>query len=312
MNRLKKKMKETMNKLAENKKMKGLTLVEILVVILIIGILIVALVPRISSATDKARETQVKTDMRTYALAAESVMREYAGFSGVPLMAKDGSVLGTIGGESWSKGTEIVDSDAIPTTESLIKAVNRYLESSYQFGADVTKDGLHFGRSNAKDPWGQEYEIFFVTRNKDAATNEALSSDRIYVTSSGKTKDQYFADYTLLVQYKKGEVRTATVGFAGESYTADTDYLTGSHNDSFYVAVQDLFKAKHNGNADKYFDFTTPSSLFRQAENAGLGGSTANAKRTFVSAQGAAGDEAGAFSVLEAKDGKADRKLGKQ
>ncbi|MBS5371463.1 MAG: prepilin-type N-terminal cleavage/methylation domain-containing protein, partial [Coprobacillus cateniformis] len=91
---MKKKMKETMNKLAENKKMKGLTLVEILVVILIIGILIVALVPRISSATDKARETQVKTDMRTYALAAESVMREYAGFSGVPLMAKDGSVLG--------------------------------------------------------------------------------------------------------------------------------------------------------------------------------------------------------------------------
>lgn len=304
---MKKKLHEVVKKVSDRKSIKGLTLVEILVVILIIGILIVALLPRVSAGTDKARETQVKTDMRTFSLAAESVMREYAGFSGVPLMAKDGSVLGTIGDESWAKGVEIVDTEAIPTTESLIKAMNRYLESSYQFGDNVGSgsDNLAFGRSSAKDPWGQPYEIFFVTRNKDAAVNEALSSDRIYVTSSGKTKNEYFADYTLLVQYKKGEVRSATVGFSGESYTADTDYLTGTHSDNFYVAVQDLFKANHGGKVDKYFDFTSPASIFRK--DVALGGSTENTKRAFVCKQGAAGDEAGAFEALTAQNGKASR-----
>lgn len=303
----------------KKKGLQGLTLVEILVVILIIGILIVALVPRISAATDKARETQVKTDMRTFSLAAESVMREYAGFTGVPLMAKDGSVISTIGEESWAKSVDLVDADKTPMTESLIKAVNRYLESSYQFGANVTTDEagvtldaagqLNFGRSNAKDPWGQPYEIFFVARSKDAATNEALSSDRIYVTSSGKTKDEYFADYTLLVQYKKGEVRTATVGFDGETYTADTDYVTGTHNDNFYVAVQDLFYANHGGVADTYFDIqdTTPVSLFRQDAGKGLGGTTQNTSRLFIAVQNAAGDEAGTATKLPAINGVADR-----
>lgn len=315
-------LKNKMEAIVANKKgLKGLTLVEILVVILIIGILIVALVPRISAATDKARETQIKTDMRTFSLAAESVMREYAGFTGVPLMAKDGSVLSTVGTESWAKSADLAEADVTPMTESLIKAVNRYLESSYQFGANVSTDEdgnaldaaglLNFGRSNAKDPWGQPYEIFFVARNKDAAVNEALSSDRIYVTSSGKTKDQYFADYTLLVQYKKGEVRTATVGFEGETYTEDTDYVTGKHNDNFYVGVQDLFYSDHSGVVDTYFDIqdAAPVSLFCKdaAAGKGLAGTAQNTERLFIATQAAAGDEAGTPTALTAVNGAAVR-----
>ena len=51
-----------------NKK-SGFTLVEILVVILIIGLLFVFLVPKIDNATDKARETGIKTDFRSYQTA---------------------------------------------------------------------------------------------------------------------------------------------------------------------------------------------------------------------------------------------------
>ena len=63
------------------KKKKAFTLVEILIVVAVIGILFVTLVPRIDFAGDKARETGVKTDFRSFELAAEQVLRENAGLA---------------------------------------------------------------------------------------------------------------------------------------------------------------------------------------------------------------------------------------
>ena len=72
-----------MKKLNFNKpqsvKKRAFTLVEILIVVAVIGILFVTLVPRIDFAGDKARETGVKTDFRSFELAAEQLMRENAG-----------------------------------------------------------------------------------------------------------------------------------------------------------------------------------------------------------------------------------------
>lgn len=65
----------------KNKKKKAFTLVEILIVVAVIGILFVALVPRIDFAGDKARETGVKNDFRSYELAAEQLLRENAGLA---------------------------------------------------------------------------------------------------------------------------------------------------------------------------------------------------------------------------------------
>ena len=59
-----------------NQKRKAFTLVEILIVVAVIGILFVTLVPRIDFAGDKARETGVKTDFRSFELAAEQILRE--------------------------------------------------------------------------------------------------------------------------------------------------------------------------------------------------------------------------------------------
>lgn len=60
----------------ENKVKKGFTLVEIMLVISIIAILFVVLIPRFGFATDKAKETGVKTDFRAFQTAAESVINE--------------------------------------------------------------------------------------------------------------------------------------------------------------------------------------------------------------------------------------------
>ena len=63
----------------DNQKKRAFTLVEILIVVAVIGILFVTLVPRIDFAGDKARETGVKTDFRSFELAAEQILRENAG-----------------------------------------------------------------------------------------------------------------------------------------------------------------------------------------------------------------------------------------
>lgn len=60
----------------ENKVKKGFTLVEIMLVVSIIAILFVVLIPRFGFATDKAKETGVKTDFRAFQTAAESVINE--------------------------------------------------------------------------------------------------------------------------------------------------------------------------------------------------------------------------------------------
>ena len=68
-----------------SEKKRAFTLVEILIVVAVIGILFVTLVPRIDFAGDKARETGVKTDFRSFELAAEQILRAY--FSGIEIVS---------------------------------------------------------------------------------------------------------------------------------------------------------------------------------------------------------------------------------
>lgn len=60
-----------------NRPRKGFTLIELLIVITIIGILAVALVPRISQGPARARDTQRKADMQTLASALELYYADY-------------------------------------------------------------------------------------------------------------------------------------------------------------------------------------------------------------------------------------------
>lgn len=255
------------------KRKKGLTLVEILVVILIIAILIVALLPRVTAALDKAKETQIRTDFRNFSLAAESVLREDAGFSGVPLMDSAGKTLKTIGEQYWNVGANITEAVTTAATQSLIKAMNRYLETNYQFETDTTK--ATFGRSAATDPWKKPYEVYFVARDYTQADD--LNTDKIYVTASGKTQNVSYPDYSLLCEYLNGEVRTATAGF-GDVLSTNYTTFAGSLSGKNYVLIGSLFRNN-----------CATSGLAAPAASPVLGtgtlfnmGTTANTKRLFI------------------------------
>ncbi len=109
---------------ARKNKKKAFTLVEILVVIAVIGILFTVFIPKIDFASDKAKETGVKSDLRSYILSAEQVMREHSG-------------LGFVGSSSQLK--------------DVVAQLNLYL--------DDTMDFTDAGKSDMDDPWNQPYEV---------------------------------------------------------------------------------------------------------------------------------------------------------
>jgi prepilin-type N-terminal cleavage/methylation domain-containing protein len=210
------------------KRKTGFTLVEILVVILIIGLLFVFLVPKIDSSTDKARETGIKTDMRSYQTAFEAVAREHGGL-----------------GEN-----------AITDEAKAIQLINGYLDPALKIGA-ATDAANGAGYDVAKqDPWNNEYIFTYAakedsnngyvsvrTMGKDmrntyvqtdlvtamegyeldaagkvtgSAVNACLDTDletaRIGGTGATLTSDQV-DDYVLGTWYLDGQIFSATAGF---------------------------------------------------------------------------------------------------
>jgi len=107
------------------KNQQGFTLVEILVVIVIIGILFTVILPRIDFASDRARQTGVKTDFKAFQTAAEGYFRETAG---------------------------------VGITEN---GINTYLDKALQVNGTATAvnaAGKTFN-SNKTDPWGTAYSV---------------------------------------------------------------------------------------------------------------------------------------------------------
>lgn len=174
---------------ADGKKKEGFTLVEILIVVAVIGILFVTLVPRIDFAGDKARETGIKTDFRSFELAAEQILREKAGLS-------DYSDVAALCGD---------------------EGINLYLD-----------DALHFdttGECAKEDQWNQAYTIQMVKPATGNANNGAiifLSNGKDSVLS--ETDD----NYGLVVTFVDGQINSETVGFSSNiDSAAIEDILNG-------------------------------------------------------------------------------------
>ena len=156
-------------------KKKAFTLVEILIVVAVIGILFVALVPRIDFAGDKARETGVKTDFRSFELAAEQLLRENAGVA------------------------KFADVDALCGTNG----INLYLDKALQFTN---------GTSAKKDQWNQEYTVQLA--KPDSAGNPNDGAIIFISNGKDSVLSQDEDNYALAVVFIDGQIESSTIGFS--------------------------------------------------------------------------------------------------
>jgi len=78
------------------------TTVELIIVILIIGILVVAAVPRMKGRTDASKWSEAKLAMGTIATALRTYGREKDNFSGAPTLAEIGILDGDLDGTYFS------------------------------------------------------------------------------------------------------------------------------------------------------------------------------------------------------------------
>jgi len=185
----------------KSEKKRAFTLVEILIVVAVIGILFVTLVPRIDFAGDKARETGVKTDFRSFELAAEQILRENAGLG------------------DFDNVAELAGANGI----------NMYLDKAIRFDDS--------GVCAKQDQWNQPYTIQMVASSDGNDNNGAImfiSNGKDSVLS--ETDD----NYALVVTYYDGQIEAETIGFstniessAIESYEAgDAAAMTVDENDA--------------------------------------------------------------------------------
>ncbi len=158
----------------KNNKKKAFTLVEILVVIAVIGILFTVFIPKIDFANDKAKETGVKSDLRSYILSAEQVMREHSGLGFVT----DGNETAEVTGQ-----------------------LNLYLDDTMDFDSATALSAMD-------DPWNESYK---VTVSAEAGKNNGKI---LFETGGKNQTIDGKNDYAALVTFTDGVIESATAGFS--------------------------------------------------------------------------------------------------
>lgn len=177
-----------------SRKRSAFTLIEILIVVAVIGILFVTLVPRIDFAGDKARETGVKTDFRSFSLAAEQLLRENAGIAKHDTIAKACAANG---------------------------GLNLYLDAALQFSTT--------GISNGSDPWNQAYTVQVAKPASGNANNGC-----IIFLSNGKdsslTNDS--DNYAIATVFIDGRIESETSGFSSNIEADSIDSIASAATDA--------------------------------------------------------------------------------
>jgi len=158
------------------RKKKGFTLVEILVVIVIIGLLFMFFVPRIDFASDKARETGVKSDFRAFSLASEQLLRENAGLGKNETLAK-----------------------LCADTSGL----NLYVDPAMKFATT--------GISAQTDPWNKAYTVQIV-----GASAGVNNGGVIFLSGGKDGTLDGNNDYAIATVFINGTISTATTGFSSD------------------------------------------------------------------------------------------------
>lgn len=196
-----------------NQKKRAFTLVEILIVVAVIGILFVTLVPRIDFAGDKARETGVKTDFRSFELAAEQILRENAG----------------IGEFCDDRGNADI------TKLAGNNGINLYLDKAIQFNSS--------GICAKKDQWNQPYTIQVVKPEDGNPNNGAI----IFISNG---KDSLIAEdadnYALVVTFVDGQIESETIGFSSNIESEAIDTFESAADASMDASDPDALAVKYS------------------------------------------------------------------
>lgn len=176
------------------KKKKAFTLVEILIVVAVIGILFVALVPRIDFAGDKARETEVKNDFRSFEIAAEQYIREKGGLSECDAVLS------------------LCEDDAL----------NMFLDGGLKFNSA--------GNCAKEDPWNGTYTVQIM---KPTGTGVNPNNGAVIFICNGKDGklDATDDNYAVAVTFCDGEIDSATTGF---SSNIESGVTIGAGSDTKY------------------------------------------------------------------------------
>lgn len=191
---------------------RAFTLVEILIVVAVIGILFVTLVPRIDFAGDKARETGIKTDFRSFELAAEQLLRENAGIGEFCDASGDADVAKLAG----------------------TNGINLYLDKAIKFNTS--------GECAKQDQWNQKYTMQIIESSDGNKNNGAImfiSNGKDSVLS--ETED----NYALVVTYYDGQIEAETIGFSSNIDASAIETFEAGDAAAMTVDASDLISVTY-------------------------------------------------------------------
>jgi len=171
-----------MDRIWKNSKLnrKGFTMLEVIAVVVVLGILMVVLMPRLTSGTDKAKELGVNKEFKDFSDSIETIFTENSRLPGT--------------------------TDALFATK-----FNTYIDDYFAIGQPATVVPGVF-ETKAQDPFGAKYGLI-ISRDDGAVSG---IEEKVLVYSGGKSLTTDRADFLTLAVYKDGKITKCNAGFKGD------------------------------------------------------------------------------------------------